>query len=77
MNKRILGTVPGTWYGSRYLVLDGDEKMGCDYYTPEKTSAMDFQDRQMPMASVYHFLKSNLTSYVRLLRVKIHISFKL
>ena len=55
----------------------GDEKMGCDYYTPEKKSAIDFQDRQTPMASVYHFLKSNLTSYVRLLRVKIYISFKI
>ena len=38
---------------------------------------MDFQDRPPPMKVVYHFLRSNLASYIRLLQVKIYLSFKI
>ena len=33
----------------------GDEKMGCPYCNPVKTSTMSFQDRPSPMAVIYNF----------------------
>ena len=44
-----------------------------------KTLAMDLQDRQPPMAVVYHFLRSNMSPELTVdcseLRMKIYISF--